>query len=118
MKKGRELRVPSELVSRIASAGLAALLIIDCAVTLSACSIPIADIPLIGLPANAPPRSETPPAYLPVHDVPPPRDDAVLTADQQKALQSELLTARDKQSAQANALVKGTPAGATANVSK
>jgi hypothetical protein len=75
---------------------------------LGGCSIPVADLPGIGLPANAPPRSENPPAYLPVHDVPPPRDEAVLTADEQKKIQTDLLNARDKQNAQANALVKST----------
>jgi hypothetical protein len=40
--------------------------------------------------------------------VPPPRDEAVLTADEQKKIQTDLLNARDKQNAQANALVKST----------
>jgi hypothetical protein len=93
--------------SRAAAAGFAASLIIICA-TLGACSIPVADLPGIGLPANAPARTENPPAYLPVHDVPPPRDEVVLTGDEQKKLQSDLLNARDKQNAEANALVKST----------
>ena len=107
------MNVRSGHIWRVASAAFAAALMIVCAVALSACSIPIADIPLIGLPANAPARSENPPAYLPVHDMPPPRDDALLTADQQKDLQGQLLTARDKQNAQANALVKSTPTSAS-----
>ncbi len=89
------------------SAGFAAGLILVCT-GLSGCSIPVADLPGIGLPANAPARSDNPPAYLPVHDVPPPRDETVLTADEQKKIQSDLLNARDKQNAEANALVKST----------
>jgi hypothetical protein len=81
--------------------------VIACA-ALGGCSIPVADLPGIGLPANAPARSENAPAYLPVHDVPPPRDETVLTADEQKKIQSDLLNARDKQNAEANALVKST----------
>ena len=61
-----------------------------------------------GVPGNAPARTENQPAYLPVHDVPPPRDEAVLSADEQKKIQTDLLNARDKQNAQASALVKGT----------
>ena len=77
-------------------------------VTLGGCSIPVADLPGIGVPGNAPARTENQPAYLPVHDVPPPRDEAVLSADEQKKIQTDLLNARDKQNAQASALVKGT----------
>src|SRR5262249_17729388 len=86
---------------------IAAGLIVVCAM-LGGCSIPVADLPGIGLPANAPARTENPPAYLPVHDVPPPRDEAVLTPDEQKKIRAELLNARDKQNAQANALAKSS----------
>ena len=107
MKMGRRPSIDRKRSSPAAAAGLAAGLIIVCA-ALGGCSIPVADLPGIGLPSNAPARSETPQPYLPVHDVPPPRDEAVLTADEQKKIQSDLLNARDKQNAEANALVKGT----------
>jgi len=107
VKKRRRSGTNGERRSRAAAAGFAAGLIMVCA-ALSGCSIPVADLPGIGLPANAPARSETPQPYLPVHDVPPPRDETVLTADEQKKTQSDLLNARDKQNAEANALVKGT----------
>jgi hypothetical protein len=87
------------------SAGAVALAIV-CATALSGCSIPIADLPLIGVPSNAPAREESPPAYMPVHDVPPPRDEAVPTVDEQKKMRDDLLTARDKQNAEASALAK------------
>src|SRR5579872_5841865 len=107
MKMGRRSSIDRKRGSRIAAAGFAGGLIIVCG-ALGGCSVPIADLPGIGLPGNAPARSENPPAYLPVHDVPPPRDEAVLTADEQKKIQSDLLNARDKQNAEANALVKST----------
>jgi len=107
VKQGRRSSIRSENRSRVVMAGLVVGLTIICA-TLGGCSIPIADLPGIGVPANAPARSDNPPAYLPVHDVPPPRDDAVLTTDQQKKIQADLLSARDKQTAEANALVKST----------
>ena len=110
MRKGRASGVRGNLRPQVVAAGL----IIVCAalvsVTLGGCSIPVADLPGIGVPAGAPARAENQPAYLPVHDVPPPRDEAVLTADEQKKIQSDLLNARDKQTAQANALVKSTGA--------
>jgi len=103
--KSRGSGVRGNIRPQLVAAGL----IIVCA-SLGGCSIPVADLPGIGLPANAPARSENPPAYLPVHDVPPPRDEAVLTADEQKKIQTDLLNARDKQNAQASALVKSTSA--------
>jgi hypothetical protein len=64
---------------------------------LGGCSIPLADMPLVGLPANTPARPATPPDYLPVHDLPAPRDDTVLTPDQQAKLEKDLTAARDRQ---------------------
>ena len=110
MIKGRRLGVRSDERLQVVAAGLIIVCAAVCA-TLGGCSIPVADLPGIGLPGNAPARAETPPAYLPVHDVPPPRDEAVLTADEQKKIQTDLLNARDKQNAQASALVKSSSAG-------
>jgi hypothetical protein len=66
-------------------------------VALGGCSIPLADMPLVGLPANTPARPATPPDYLPVHDLPAPRDEKVLTPAQQAKLEKDLLAARDRQ---------------------
>ena len=110
VRKGRGFGVRNGKGSLIAAAGLIIVCAAILSVTLGGCSIPVADLPGIGLPANAPARSDNPPAYLPVHDVPPPRDEAVLTADEQKKIQTDLLNARDKQNAQANALVKSSSA--------
>jgi hypothetical protein len=41
-------------------------------------------------------------AFLPVHDLPPDRDDAVITPDQRAKIEAELAAARDRQ-AQASA---------------
>lgn len=64
---------------------------------LGGCSTPMADLPGIGLPENTPPRPATPAAYLPVHDLPPPRAEPVLTPEEQQKIQKELTTARDRQ---------------------
>jgi hypothetical protein len=78
---------------------------------LGGCSSTIASIPWIGEPANTPRAPEGPQSYLPVHDVPPPRDQAVLTDAEQTKLKKDLQSARDKQNAQGEALAKS--AGAT-----
>ena len=64
---------------------------------LGGCSSPLADMPLVGLPANTPARPATPAEYLPVHDLPAPRDEAVLNAAQQEKLEKDLIAARDRQ---------------------
>ena len=56
----------------------------------------VADVPLIGVPANAPARPETAGTYLPVHDVPPPRQEQMLSLDDQTRIEKELSEARTK----------------------
>ncbi len=65
--------------------------------TLGGCSIPIADMPLVGLPANTPARPATPGEYLPVHDIPAPRAEPTLTPEQQEKIEKDLVAARNKQ---------------------
>jgi hypothetical protein len=61
------------------------------------CSTQIADLPAVGLPADAPPRPKEAGSYLPVHDLPPDRAEAAMKPDEQKRIQSELIAARDRQ---------------------
>lgn len=70
---------------------------------LGGCSTQIADLPAVGLPADAPPRAKEVGGYLPVHDLPPERAEAAMKPDEQKRIQSELIAARDRQAA------SGTP---------
>jgi hypothetical protein len=72
------------------------------ALALGGCSISIADLPLVGTPADAPARPKDAGAYLPVHDVPPDRDQAELAPAERAKIQAELTAARDRQ-ASANA---------------
>jgi hypothetical protein len=51
---------------------------------------------LVGLPAGAPARPEAAPAYPAVHDIPPPRTNAVLTSTEQVRMEEELVAARDR----------------------
>ena len=64
---------------------------------LGGCSSTIADMPLVGTPADAPARSKDAGAYLPVHDLPPDREEAEMTPAEQAKIKAELLAARDRQ---------------------
>jgi hypothetical protein len=73
------------------------------ALALGGCSTSIADLPLIGTPAGAPDRPKEAGAYLPVEDLPPNRDDAVIAPADQAKIKAELLAARDRQASAAAA---------------
>jgi hypothetical protein len=66
------------------------------ALALGGCSSSIADLPLVGTPADAPARPNEAGTYLPVHDLPPDRAEAVIPAERAK-IEKELAAARDRQ---------------------
>ena len=57
------------------------------------------DLPGIGLPGDAPQRPKEASGYLPVHDLPPDRDEAALNPKEQARIEAELRAARDRQAA-------------------
>jgi len=67
------------------------------ALTLANCTSQIADLPLVGTPADAPARPKEPGAYLPVNDLPPDRDEATMDPKERAKMQAELTKARDRQ---------------------
>jgi hypothetical protein len=67
------------------------------ALALGGCSTSIADLPFIGTPSDAPDRPKEAGAYLPVEDLPPNRDAAVIAPADQAKIKAELLAARDRQ---------------------
>jgi len=69
------------------------------ALALAGCTSQIADLPLVGTPADAPARPKEPGAYLPVNDLPPDRDEATMDPKERAKIQSELIAARDRQAA-------------------
>jgi hypothetical protein len=71
------------------------------AVALGGCSSSIADLPLVGTPADAPVRPKEAGAYLPVHDLPPDREEAALPPAEQAKIEKELIAARDRQASTA-----------------
>jgi hypothetical protein len=68
---------------------------------LAGCSTSIADLP-VGTAADTPAPHE-PNGYLPVHDLPPDREEAVIPPAERAKIQAELLKARDHQAAAATA---------------
>jgi len=67
------------------------------ALALGGCSTSIADLPLVGTPADAPARPKEAGGYLPVHDLPPDREEAAIPPAEQAKISSELAAARDRQ---------------------
>jgi len=65
--------------------------------TLGGCAVSMADLPLVGTPADAPGRPKEAGAYLPVGEVPQDRDEATLEPAQRAKIQAELIAARDRQ---------------------
>jgi hypothetical protein len=71
------------------------------ALALGGCSTSIADMPIFGTPADAPERPKDPSAYLPVHDLPPDREEPELAPAERAKIQAELVAARDHQASAA-----------------
>jgi len=73
------------------------------ALALAGCSTSIADLPLVGTPADAPARAKETGAYLPVNELPPARDEAAMNPAERAKIKSELVAARDRQASAAAA---------------
>jgi hypothetical protein len=84
------------------------------AAALAGCSVgPVVDLvptAVGGLPAGTPTRPAEPAQYPAVHDMPPPRADTPLTADDQVKMEKDLKAARDQQEDQVKALSDDQPA--------
>jgi hypothetical protein len=53
-----------------------------------------------GLPEGVPPRDQNPPAALPVHDMPPPRDSERMTPQELRQAEEELKATRSQTTTQ------------------
>lgn len=63
------------------------------ALAVGGCSSQFADL----TPADAQPHVREPGTYLPVHDLPPDRDQAIIPPEQRAKIEAELAAARDRQ---------------------
>ena len=77
--------------------------LLSSAFALAGCSTSIADLPMVGTPADAPAHPKEAGAYLPVHDLPPDRDEAAMPPAERDKIQRELAAARDRQASSAAA---------------
>ncbi len=82
--------------------------LVACASALAGCSTSIADLPIVGTPADAPARPKEPGSFLPVNNLPPDRDENAMDEATRQRLKAELAAARDRQAAAAAATA--TPA--------
>jgi hypothetical protein len=80
------------------------------AIALGGCSTQIADMPAIGLPADAPERPKEAGGYLPVHDLPPERSEEAIKPAELAKIQADLTAARDRQAVAANPATPAKPA--------
>ena len=78
------------------------------ALTIGGCSTQIADMPGVGVPSDAPQRPKETNAYLPVHDLPPDREEAAMKPAELAKIQAELVAARDRQASTGTAAKTGT----------
>ena len=101
-------------VDRNIRALTAGALLLSSALALGGCSTSIADMPLIGTPADAPARPKEAGSYLPVNDLPPDRDEAAMPPAERAKLLSELAAARDRQASATAAQGAATPANPAA----
>jgi hypothetical protein len=69
------------------------------ALALGGCANTMAQMPVVGVPADAPAPPKEAGDYLPVEDLPPARDDAALAPAEQDKIRAELMAARDHQAA-------------------
>lgn len=67
------------------------------ALALGGCSTQIADMPSVSLPVDAPERPKEAGSYLPVHDIPPDREEEAMKPAELAKIQAELAAARDRQ---------------------
>ena len=83
-------------------------------VALAGCAKTFEDMPtqLGGLPAGTPEGPAVTAAYPAVHDMPPPRPNTVLSADEQKKAEAELKALRARQEKQAAGAVQKAQAPA------
>ena len=72
------------------------------AFALGGCSTQIADLPGIGTPADAPARPKEAGGYLPVHDLPPDREEEAMKPAELAKIQADLTAARDRQAVAAS----------------
>jgi hypothetical protein len=78
------------------------------ALAIGGCSTQIADMPGLGVPTDAPQRPKEASGYLPVHDLPPDREEEAMKPAELAKIQAELTAARDRQASTGTTPKTGT----------
>jgi hypothetical protein len=71
--------------------------LVTLALSMGGCATSIADMPLVGVPADAPARPKEAGSYPAVHDLPADRAQSAMDPTEQSKVQKELMAARDRQ---------------------
>ena len=79
------------------------------ALPVGGCATSVADLPVVGVPADAPPRKAAG-AYPAVHDMPQDRPETAMDTAERNRVASDLIAARDHQAAAAAAANAPNPA--------
>jgi hypothetical protein len=74
------------------------------------CATSVADLPVVGVPADAPARPKEVRAYPAVHDMPQDRAETAMDAAERARVANELVAARNQQAAAAAAASAPNPA--------
>jgi hypothetical protein len=89
---------PQRYYPRAHAAGAGTVLALALAAGLCACSSLGDNLPApFGLPQGVPERPAAEREFLPVHDMPPPRDAKTLSEQERKKIEADLKEARDRQ---------------------
>ena len=80
------------------------------ALPVGGCATSVADLPVVGVPADAPARPKEVRAYPAVHDLPQDRPEAAMDTAERNRVASDLIAARDQQAAAAAAANAPNPA--------
>lgn len=64
---------------------------------------------VLGTPDGVPAKPETPPEFPHVHDLPPQRQQAVLSGDEQARIERDLVLARERQTARQTSTARRAP---------
>jgi hypothetical protein len=83
--------------------------LLTAALALSGCSSSILDLPGASTTSDTAAHPREPDPYLPVHDLPPDREEAVIPPDQRAKIEKELKDARDRQASAAAGQPASTP---------
>src|SRR3954466_7906778 len=74
------------------------------------CATSVADLPVVGVPADAPARPKEVRAYPAVHDMPQDRPESAMDTTERNRIANELIATRDRQAAAAAAATASNPA--------